>query len=76
MYTKKENPFLVQEKRNQELAKLKEQAKTTETNQVTEERMRMNISLTKSEVIALKKLAIDENKTVSGLIRKWLEENQ
>ena len=67
---------MVQEKRKQELAKLKEQAKTTNDSKQVEERVRINISLTKSEVTTLKKLAIDEEQTVSGLIRQWMNEHQ
>ena len=76
MATKKENPFMIQEKRKQELAKLKEQAKTTNDSKQVEERVRINISLTKSEVTTLKKMAIDEEQTVSGLIRQWMSEHQ
>ena len=67
---------MVQEKRKQELAKLKEQAKTTNDSKQVEERVRINISLTKSEVTTLKKMAIDEEQTVSGLIRQWMNEHQ
>ena len=67
---------MVQEKRKQELAKLKEQAKTTNNSKQVEERVRINISLTKSEVTTLKKMAIDEEQTVSGLIRQWMNEHQ
>ena len=67
---------MVQEKRKQELAKLKEQAKTTNDSKQVEERVRINISLTKSEVTTLKKMAIDEEQTVSGLIRQWMNAHQ
>ncbi len=75
MATKKErvNPLLAQEKRRNELEKLKQQAMDT-TPVVNDKRVKVTLSMTQEESNKLKKLAIDEGKTVSALVREWMYE--
>ena len=73
MATKKErvNPLLAQEKRKNELEKLKQQAMDT-SPVVNDKRVKVTLSMTQEESNKLKKLAIDEGKTVSALVREWM----
>ena len=75
MATKKErvNPLLAQEKRKNELEKLKQQAMNT-SPVVNDKRVKVTLSMTQEESNKLKKLAIDEGKTVSALVREWMYE--
>ncbi len=75
MATKKErvNPLLAQEKRKNELEKLKQQAMDT-SPVVNDKRVKVTLSMTQEESNKLKKLAIDEGKTVSALVREWMYE--
>lgn len=67
------NPLLAQEKRKNELEKLKQQAMNT-NSVVTDKRVKMTLSMSQDDSNKLKKLAIDEGKSVSALVREWLYE--
>ena len=67
------NPLLAQEKRKNELEKLKQQAMDT-NSVVTDKRVKMTLSMSQDDSNKLKKLAIDEGKSVSALVREWLYE--
>nr|CRY95111.1 hypothetical protein [uncultured prokaryote] len=67
------NPLLAQEKRKNELEKLKQQAMNT-NSVATDKRVKMTLSMSQDDSNKLKKLAIDEGKSVSALVREWLYE--
>lgn len=67
------NPLLAQEKRKNELEKLKQQAMNT-NSVATDKRVKMTLSMSQNDSNKLKKLAIDEGKSVSALVREWLYE--
>ena len=67
------NPLLAQEKRKNELEKLNQQAMNT-NSVATDKRVKMTLSMSQDDSNKLKKLAIDEGKSVSALVREWLYE--
>ena len=67
------NPLLAQEKRKNELEKLKQQAMNT-NSVATDKRVKMTLSMSQDDSNKLKRLAIDEGKSVSALVREWLYE--
>ena len=69
--TKRTNPLLEQEARKAQQAALVKQAQEIEQSK----KIKLTLSLTETDIAAIKKLAIDKKTTVSNIIHEWISAN-
>ena len=72
MATKRSNPLMEQERRKAQQEELVKQAQVIAEQEAGAKKCKLTLSMPEADIAILKKMAIDQKTTVSGLIHTWI----